>query len=55
LVVQLDLLLLPPVFLLEVVAALHAVVLAAFFDSFGQLLLCHDLVELLLEEVVHLE
>lgn len=37
------------------VAALYAVVFIAFVHSFGELLLCHDLVELLLEEIVDLE
>ena len=45
----------PSIFFLEMVAALNAVVFIAFIHSFGQLLLCHDLVELFLEEIVDLE
>jgi hypothetical protein len=37
------------------IPTLHTVIFIAFLQSFGKLLLCHDLIELLLEEVVDLE
>jgi len=45
----------PSIFFLKMVATFNAVVFIAFIHSFGQLLLCHDLVEWFLEEVVDLE